>query len=69
MSSLIRRALDHTLSFLLRKVAARFVAIPLRRRSQLRAQFRQDGFPAVRRAAVAAGAMLAVARMAAAASW
>src|SRR5260370_10294731 len=32
MSTLIRRGVDHVLKFLLRKVAARFVAIPLRRR-------------------------------------
>jgi hypothetical protein len=32
MSTLIRRGVDHVLGFLLRKVAARFVAIPLRRR-------------------------------------
>jgi hypothetical protein len=32
MSTLIRRGVDHVLNFLLRKVAARFVAVPLRRR-------------------------------------
>jgi hypothetical protein len=32
MSTLIRRGVDHVLKFLVRKVAARFVAIPLRRR-------------------------------------